>query len=167
MKRLKLDHFPDCLRWLVWRGAAASFDALVADLAAQAQPGQLVARLKTGLELPLPQTLPPAQIGMARRIDATADICSLGKRFKNCLANFVTQVDAGACAIYLWGDPTAPAVCRVTRHGRLAGSLSEALVRQMRSLTEINSKKSSSRLPMPRSRNIPLFVLLECILQAD
>ena len=76
----RLDHFPDGLRWLVWRGAAASFDALIADLAAQAQPGQLVARLKKLVsELPLPPTLPPAQIGMAQRVDATADICSLGK----------------------------------------------------------------------------------------
>ena len=39
----KLDHLPDGLRWLVWRGAAASFDALIVDLAAQAQPGQFVA----------------------------------------------------------------------------------------------------------------------------
>jgi hypothetical protein len=97
-------------------------------LAAQAQPGQFVARLnKLVSELPLPQTLPSAQIGLARRIDATADICALAKRFENCLENFVTQIDAGGCAVYLWGDPAAPAVCLVTRQGRLGWSLSEPL----------------------------------------
>ena len=62
----RLDHLPDGLRWLVSRGAAASFDALIADLATQAQPGQFVARLtKLVAELPLPQTLPSVQIGKA------------------------------------------------------------------------------------------------------
>ena len=124
----KLDQLPVGLRWLASRGAAASFDTLVADLAAQAQPAQFVARLsKLVSELPLPQTLPPKQIGLARRIDATADICALAKQFKNCLANFVTQIDAGGCAVYLWDDPASPAACLVTRQGRLGWSLGEAL----------------------------------------
>ena len=56
------------LRWLASRGAAASFDALVADLAAQAQPGQFVARLnKLVSELPLPQTLPSAAFSASAR----------------------------------------------------------------------------------------------------
>jgi hypothetical protein len=51
----KLDHLPDGLHWLAARSAAASFDALVADLAGQAQPTQFVARLKKLVsELPLP-----------------------------------------------------------------------------------------------------------------
>jgi hypothetical protein len=96
----RLDQLPDGLRWLASRNAATSFDALIADLAAQAQPGQFVARLnKLVSELPLPQTLPSAQIGLARRIDAAADICALAKQFRNCLANFVTQIDAGGCAV--------------------------------------------------------------------
>ena len=124
----RLEHLPDGLRWLTSRGAAESFDTLIADLATQAQPGQFIAQLnKLVSELPLPQTLPPKLIGSARRIDATADICALAKQFKNCLANFVTQIDAGGCAVYLWDDPTAPAVCLVTRQGRLGWSLGEAL----------------------------------------
>ena len=123
----KLDQLPVGLQWLASRGAAASFDALVADLAAHAQPGQFVARLnKLVSELPLPQTLPRKQIGLARRIDATADICALAKQFKNCLVNFVTQIDAGGCAVYLWDDPASPAVCLVTRQGRLGWFLGEA-----------------------------------------
>jgi len=123
-----LDHLPDGLRWLASLGAASSFDALIADLAGQAQPGQFIARLKDLVsQLPLPENLPPAQIGKARRIDATADICALAKAFKNCLAIYTREVDAGTCAIYLWDDPAAPAVCLVTRQGRLGWCLSEAL----------------------------------------
>ena len=123
-----LNDLPEALHWLARRGAAANFDALISDLASQAQPGQFVARLKDLVsQLPLPENLPPAQIGKARRIDATADICALAKAFKNCLAMYTSEVDAGTCAIYLWDDPAAPAVCLVTRHGRLGWCLSEAL----------------------------------------
>jgi hypothetical protein len=91
-----------------------SFDALTADLALRAQPAQFVARLKKLVtELPLPQTLPPEKIGRARRIDATADLCALAKQFQNCLASYTSQINAGACAIYLWDDPAAPTVCLV------------------------------------------------------
>lgn len=164
----RLDHFPDGLRWLVWRGAAASFDALIADLAAQAQPGQLVARLKKLVsELPLPPTLPPAQIGMAQRVDATADICSLGKHFRNCLANYAQQVDAGACAIYLWSDSTAPAVCLVTRHGRLGWSLSEALGPSNAQLDGNQLQEITIAFAKAAVPQYSAFRSLECILQAD
>ncbi len=164
----KLDHLPDGLRWLVWRGAAATFDALIADLAAQAQRGQFVARLrKLVSELPLPQTLPPKKIGKEQRIDATADICALAKRFKNCLATFPTRIDAGICAIYLWDDPAAPAVCLVTRHGRLGWSLSEALgpsnaELDVKQLQEITTAFAKALVPQYSA-----ICALECILQAD
>jgi hypothetical protein len=45
---------------------------------------------------------------------------ALAKRFKNCLATYRGQMDAGACAIYLWDDPATPAVCQVARHGCLS-----------------------------------------------
>lgn len=164
----RLDHFPDGLRWLASRGAAASFDALTADLAARAQPGQFFARLKNLVsELPLPQTLPPKKIGMARRIDATADICALAKRFKNCLATFPRRIDAGACAIYLWDDPAEPAVCLVTRHGRLGWCLSEALGP---SNAELDGKQLQEITTAFAKAAVPQYspiCALECILQAD
>jgi len=43
----RLDHLPNGLRWLTYRGAAESFEALVTDLSAHVQPAQFVARLKT------------------------------------------------------------------------------------------------------------------------
>jgi hypothetical protein len=124
----RLDNLPAGLRFLAARGAAPSFDALVTDLAAQPQTDQFIARLKQLVAaLPLPQIMPPAQIGTARRLDAAEEICALAKRFKNCLAMYTGQVDAGECAIYLWEDPTTPAACQVRRHGRLGWFLSEAL----------------------------------------
>jgi hypothetical protein len=42
----RLDNLADGLRLLASRGAAASFDAIVADLAAQSQPRQFIGRLK-------------------------------------------------------------------------------------------------------------------------
>jgi hypothetical protein len=164
----KLDQLPEGLWWLASRGAAASFDALIADLAAHAQPGQFVAQLnKLVSELQLPQTLPPKQIGLARRIDATADICALAKRFKNCLANFLTQIDAGGCAVYLWDDPAAPAVCLVTRQGRLGWSLSESLDPEN---AKLDRKQLQEIITTFADADIPQYFAirsLECILESD
>jgi membrane dipeptidase (peptidase family M19) len=164
----RLDHLPDGLRWLASRGAAASFDALIANLAAQTQPGQFVGRLQTLVsQLPLPELLPPAQIGKARRIDATAHICALAKAFSNCLAAYVRLIDDGECVIYFWDDQAAPAVCQITRHGRLGWSLSEALGPRntkldCQQLQEITTAFAAAAIP-PYST----FRSLKCILEAD
>ena len=164
----KLDHLPDGLRWLVWRGAAASFDALIADLAAQTQPGQFVARLrKLVSELPLPQTLPPKKIGKARRVDATADIYALAKRFKNCLESYTTGVAAGACAIFQWDDPAEPAVCLVTRYGRLGWCLSAALGPSNAELDGKQLQKITAAFAKAAVPQYSAICALECILQAD
>jgi hypothetical protein len=124
----RLETLPDGLRLLVSRGAAPTLDALVGDLATRSQPGQFIGRIRQHIaSLPLPETLPPAQIGMARRIDSTEELCTLGKRFRNCIGDLIDGVDAGEFAIYLWDDPTAQAVCQVSRHGRLGWALSEAV----------------------------------------
>ena len=141
---------------------------MVTDLAAHVQPGQFVARLKKLVsELPLPQTLPLKKIGKARRVDATADICALAKRFKNYLETFPRQIDAGACAIYLWDDPAEPAVCLVTRHGRLGWCLSEALgisnaELDGKQLQEITTAFAKAAVPQYSA-----ICALECIQQAD
>jgi hypothetical protein len=164
----RLDQLPEGLRWLASRGAAASFDALIADLAAHAQPGQFVARLtKLVAELPLPQTLPPVQIGKAERIDATADICTLAQRFKNCLENYVTQIDDGGCAVYLWDDQTAPAVCLVTRQGRLGWSLSEVLGPQNAQLDRKQLQRITTAFAEAGILRHSAIRSLECILQTD
>jgi hypothetical protein len=164
----KLDHLPDGLHWLASRGAAASFDALVADLAGQAQPAQFVARLKKLVsKLPLPQTLPPQQIGKARRIDGTADICGLAKRFRNCLEHYVRQIDAGICAVYLWDDEISPAVCELMRQGRVGWSLSEALGPKNEKLDKSQLKEITTAFADAGIPEQAAFRSLECILETN
>jgi hypothetical protein len=116
----RVEVLPDALRFFVARGAASSFEALVADLATANQPGQLAAKMNDLVEaLPLPDSMPPAQVGRARRLDRTAEIRKLARNWKNCLANYGEQVDSGGYAIYLWEEREAPAACLVQRHGRL------------------------------------------------
>jgi hypothetical protein len=125
---LLLDGLPAGLRWLAARTGAPSFDVLVADLAAQRQPAQLIARVnKLVSELPLPDRLPPITIGKATRIDTTKEIHALARQFRNCLVTYTDQVDAGTSVIYLWDEPDLRAICHVARHGRLGWALDDAL----------------------------------------
>jgi hypothetical protein len=119
-----LDGFADGLRLLVGRGAASSFEALVADLAAHRQPCQFVGRVRRLVAgLSLPEALPPAQIGKARRLDQADTVRRLAKAWRNCLADYVWQIDSGGCVIYLWDDAASPAACHVRRAGRLGWTL--------------------------------------------
>ena len=122
-----MNKFSDGLRLLVARGAASSFDALVCDLASVSKSDQLFAKLRDIVEaLPLlPSTLPPTQIAKARRLDQAADIRALAKSWRNCLASYLTDIDAGTCAVYLWADSAAPAACSVRKYGRLGWFLDQ------------------------------------------
>jgi hypothetical protein len=156
----RLETLPDGLRLLVSRGAAPTLDALVGDLATRSQPGQFIGRIRQHIaSLPLPETLPPAQIGMARRIDSTEELCTLGKRFRNCIGDLIDGVDAGEFAIYLWDDPTAQAVCQVSRHGRLGWALSEAVGPRNVDLAMIRCRPSAAPSPKPEFPTIHAFTL--------
>jgi hypothetical protein len=120
--------FLDGLRLLVSRGASSSFDTLVCDLASASRLGlrTLLVRLKNLVEgLSLPINLPPMRVGKAIRLDQAVSIRSLAKSWHNCLANYVEDIDAGKCAVYIWKDSSAPAVCLVQRHGRLGWFLDQ------------------------------------------
>jgi hypothetical protein len=118
----------DGLRILAARGAAPSFERLVAALAAIRQPVQFIARIaKLVQQLPLPEALPPRVVGGARRLDNIAEIRRLAKRWKNCLADgYLNAVNDCRAAVYLWPDAQAPAACVVNRHGRLGWALQDA-----------------------------------------
>jgi hypothetical protein len=75
--------------------------------------------------LPLPETMPPATVGNARRLDRVDTVCSLGRAWRNCLATYGGTIDAGTCAVYLWEDAKQSAACRINRHGRLGWFLDE------------------------------------------
>jgi hypothetical protein len=118
----------DGLHLLAARGAAPSFEALVADLAAIRQPTQFAARIgKLVQQLSLPEALPPRVVQGAIRLDSPGDIRRLAKRWKNCLGErYVDAVNDGRSAVYLWHHAAAPAACVVTRHGRLGWALEDA-----------------------------------------
>jgi len=117
----------DGLRFLVMRGVASSYDALVDELKSFQQLQQLSAHVRRLVDaLPLPNDLPPPVIGPARRLDSPDEIRDLTRQWRNCLAEiYLPQVDAGQCVIYLWEAPQAPAACAVERHGRLGWFLAE------------------------------------------
>src|SRR5262249_22258778 len=86
---LLLDGFSAGLQWLAARRDDLSFDQLVADLARQSQPAQLIAHLDNLVsQLPLPDKLPAKTIGNSMRIDTAQEICALAKEFKNGLASY-------------------------------------------------------------------------------
>jgi hypothetical protein len=137
-----LDNVSAALQWLAARGAAAGFDALVADLAAHRQPAQLVGRLNTLIgELPLPATLPPKLIGNANRIDSRKEISRASSQFKNCLTRYMTQIDDGASVVYVWDEPGLAAACHVARHGRLGWALDQPLGPRNADLDEADSQR--------------------------
>lgn len=150
--------FSDGLRLLVSRGASSSFDALVCDLASASRLGlrALFVKLKNLVEgLPLPINLPPVRVGKAIRLDHAVAIRSLAKSWHNCLANYVEDIDAGKCAVYIWKDSSSPAVCSVQRHGRLGWFLDQVKGPQNvdiepKQLAKIHSAFSAVGIPPER-----------------
>jgi hypothetical protein len=165
---LLLDGLPAGLRWLAAQTGAPSFDALVADLAAQRQPAQLIARInKLVSQLPLPDRLPPTRIGKASRIDTAKEICALAKQFRNCLTIFTDQVDAGTSVIYLWDEPDLRAVCHVTRHGRLGWALDDALGPGNAELNSADRTRITNTFEEVGIPEASLFQAIESVMQGS
>jgi len=121
-----MEGLTDGLRILAARGAASSFDTLVADLARTTEAAQFLARIREmARTLPLPDFVPPPKIGAANRLDSVAQICRLAKRWKNCMTMHIQSVNDGKEALYLWPHETAPAACQVVRYGRLGWFLEQ------------------------------------------
>jgi hypothetical protein len=122
----KLDGLTDSLQFLVSHGVGSNVDELVAELATVTAWPQLAAMVEFWVaRLPLPETMPPATVGNARRLDRVDTVCSLGRAWRNCLATYGSAIDAGSCAVYLWEDVERPAACLINRHGRLGWLLDE------------------------------------------
>jgi hypothetical protein len=122
----KLNGLTDSLQFLVSHGVGTNVDELVAELAKVTAGPQLAATVVLWVSrLPLPETMPPATVGNARRLDEVGRVCSLAGRWRNCLATYSSGIDAGSCAVYLWEDAERPAACLVARHGRLGWLLDQ------------------------------------------
>jgi hypothetical protein len=116
----------DGLHILVARGAADSFGELVCSLASAQRPQHFLAKLRSVCDcLPMPETMPPARIELARRLDCVNEIQALASRWQNCLRDYICSVNSGWRAIYLWEDEVTPAACLVNRHGRLGWFLDD------------------------------------------
>ena len=122
----KLYGLIDSLQFLVSRGVGSNVDELVAELATVTAWPQSAAMIEFWVgRLPLPETMPPATVGNARRLDRIDTVCSLGRSWRNCLASYGSSIDAGSCAVYLWEDAERPAACLINRHGRLGWLMDE------------------------------------------
>jgi hypothetical protein len=122
----KLNGLTDSLQFLVSHGVGANVEELVAELAKVKAGPQLAATIAFWVSrLPLPEAMPPATVGNARRLDEVGTVCSLAGRWRNCLASYSSGIDAGSCAVYLWEDAERPAACLIARHGRLGWFLDE------------------------------------------
>ena len=122
----KLNGLTDSLQFLASHGVGSNVEELVAELAKVTVWPQLAGMVEFWVSmLPLPETMPPATVGNARRLDRVGTVCSLAGRWRNCLASYGSAIDAGSCAVYLWEDAARSAACLINRHGRLGWFLDE------------------------------------------
>jgi hypothetical protein len=116
--------FADGLRVLASR-AGLRFDTLAHQIGTLDQPDQIAATIRQVVDsLPLPATLPPAEIEGFRRLDTVAEIREIAKNWRNCLAGYLFSVNDGTSAIYL--SEQLEAVCSLGRHGRMGWFLNQA-----------------------------------------
>jgi hypothetical protein len=109
--------FVDGLRFLASR-LDMPFDTLANQVGALNQPNQVAAKIRKLVDsLPLPATLPPAEIESFRRIDSVAEVRELAKQWQNCLADYVPHINDGTSAVYL--SEQLQAVCFLVRQGRM------------------------------------------------
>ncbi len=120
-----MDGFVPGLRFLSAR-AGIAFNGLVEQLGSLDQSEQVVAKIAELAEsLPLPDRLPNPRIGSFARLDNVAEVRSLAKGWRNCLANCLHEVNEGTNLIYLSADDTAPSAALVVRANRLGWALAQ------------------------------------------
>jgi hypothetical protein len=118
-----MDTFVDSLRFLVSR-TGLPLDPLIIEIGALHQPGQVAARIRHLVEaLPLPNLDLPVTIGEFRPVDSVAEIRTLAKTWRNCLADYLYDLNEGKAAVYLSEDRQA--VCLVNRYGRMGWFLAQ------------------------------------------
>ena len=118
-----MNKFADGIRYLASR-MNLPFNTLATQIGTLDQAGQIVAEIKKVVEsLPLPDKALPTEVGDFRRLDCVNEIRDLAKRWDNCLASCLLNVNDGTAAIYL--SDRIEAVCYVSRYGRLGWVLQQ------------------------------------------
>ena len=122
----EMQSFTEGLRWLVRQGVASTLDDLVSRLANAREPDQMIRMVATIIEgLPVPDGLPPRYVGQLRRLDTPTIVRRLAKQWKNCLVDYVSDIEDARVAVYLWDGLGLQAACLVRRHGRFGWFLDE------------------------------------------
>lgn len=115
--------FVDGLRFLATR-ANLPFEQLAREIGALDQLAQVTAKIRQVVDdLPLPTSLPAAEIGGLRRLDCIAEIRDLAKTWKNCLVDHIYGIDEGTSAFYLAEEKKA--LCFLSRYGRIGWFLQQ------------------------------------------
>jgi hypothetical protein len=100
------------------------FDRLVDQLGALDQTEQVKAKIVDLADrLPLPDRLPDRQLGSFQRVDDGPEIRSLAKSWRNCIGQYLHEVNEGAAVIYRSIDDGQPAAAVVGRAYRLGWAL--------------------------------------------
>lgn len=73
--------------------------------------------------LPLPDRLPDPMLGTFRRIDDPAEIRSLARLWKNCLGEYLHEVNEGTTLIYRSTEDEQPTAALLVRANRLGWTL--------------------------------------------
>jgi hypothetical protein len=72
----------------------SNVDELIAESATVTSGPQLAAMVGFWVgRLPLPEAMPPATVGNARRLDQVDTVCWLGRSWRNCLASYGWLLD--------------------------------------------------------------------------
>ena len=143
--------FADGLRFLASR-TGLPFDVVANQIGALDQTDQVAAAIRQLVDtLPLPDILPPVEIGGFRRLDAIAEIRQVAKDWENCLADYLFNVNEGTSAIYL-SDQLRLFVFYVATAG-WAGFWFRPKVREMLPSILTSSPKFTTPLPMPASHH--------------
>jgi hypothetical protein len=111
---------------IISRRLDRDFDTLAKEIGALSQPKQIMAKIANLVEgLPLPNCLPPTNVGPFLRCDSASQIRLLAKKWRNCLIDFVDDINEGNCAVYVALNEQPAAAVLVKRMDRLGWFVDE------------------------------------------
>jgi hypothetical protein len=118
-----MDRFVTGLEFLCDR-AGIAFDSFVEELGSLDQPEQISATIVDLAEaLPLPDRLPDLTVGSFRRLDNVVQIRAMARAWRNCLGDFLREINEGTTLVYHCIDDEKPAAAVVVRVHRLGWAL--------------------------------------------
>ena len=119
-----MENFVDGMR-IVAKRARLPFETLAEQLGSLDQMDQVASKIWQIVEsLPMPEAFLPIRIGEFRRIDCVTEIRALAKKWRNCIAERLYNINDGTAAIFLSDECNI--ICFVSRYGRMGWFLLQA-----------------------------------------